>query len=588
MGLPTGFGAKKKDTAAQVNRAIEETRRAVDVLTTATEEEEPAKVKVDESGSTANNGADDSGDDTGPQPAPINSHAEGSLDEDSDDDSDDDEGAEAHEADTLPISHQVGLKDHSRTVSALSVDPAGVRMVTGGRDCLVKLWDFPGMDANMRPFRSFEPAEGNPIRDVQFSTTGDQILVASSSSQMKIYDRDGSEIVEFIKGDPYIRDMRHTKGHVAALTCCRWHPFERGVFLTSSLDSTLRIWDAENKRSQTQVIVAKSRVPGGRTAITSCAYSPDGKLIVGGAADGALRIWNSAGSFLRPTHTVENAHMSGAAISSVSFSIANNLIATRAMDDTLKLWDIRKFTKPINVVSGLMNFFEETNVIFSPNDRYILTGTSVKKNEGAGKICVFERDTLNKVQEIALGNSSVVRVHWHAKLNQIFCGTGDGSVQALYDPLLSFAGVKTSVAKRPKHRAVDEVDLYNDANRPILTPHALPMFKDDEPRSTKRRREKMRNDPVATRRPDIPISGPGRGGKIGTSLTAHIMRGLIKDTTRDEDPREAILRHAKEAEENPYWVAPAYKKNQPQAVYADTVFEDESEEAQSAAKKRRQ
>ena len=29
--------------------------------------------------------------------------------------------------------------------------------------------------------------------------------------------------------------------------------------------------------------------------------------------------------------------------------------------------------------------------------------------------------------------------------------------------------------------------------------------------------------------------------------------------------RERILRHAKDSEENPYWIAPAYKKNQPTA-----------------------
>jgi len=28
----------------------------------------------------------------------------------------------------------------------------------------------------------------------------------------------------------------------------------------------------------------------------------------------------------------------------------------------------------------------------------------------------------------------------------------------------------------------------------------------------------------------------------------------------EEDPREAILRHAEAAEKNPYYVAPAYKK----------------------------
>ncbi|KAI9095137.1 WD40-repeat-containing domain protein [Phlyctochytrium arcticum] len=582
MGLPVGFGAVKKDRSVEMQKAMEETRRVPVRASEVAEKPLPNKPGnvVDAQGS-------DSDDDIGPQPAPD-------QDKDSDDDDDDDDdgsdsGFEAHEADTLPITHQTKMKDHMRTVSALSVDPSGSRFATGGRDCNVKLWDFQGMDSTFRPFRTFEASEGNPIRDVQFSSTGDQLLIASTSAQAKLYDRDGIEIVEYIKGDPYIRDPRHTKGHIAALTCCRWHPFERGLFLTASLDGTIRLWDSENKREQTQVIVIKSRQPGGRTAIGAAGFSPDGKLIVGGANDGALRLWNAKGPFLRPTHTIENAHMSGAGITCATFSIANNLIATRAMDDTLKIWDVRKFTKPVAVQSNLENFFEETNVIFSPNDRYILTGTSVKKDQGAGKLHIFERDTLKPVQEIDVTTSSVVRVQWHGRINQILMGTGDGSVQVLYDPLISMAGVKTALAKRPKQRAVDDLDLCNDdSNRIILTPNALPMYKDELPRSSKRKSDKSRGDPTASRKPDGNNLGPGKGGKIGTSLTQHILKNLVKDTTRDEDPREAILKHAKDAEENPYWVAPAYRRNAPTAIYANAVYEDDDEAERAAAKKRRQ
>lgn len=34
----------------------------------------------------------------------------------------------------LPISHELVLSDHERIVSCISVDPAGSRIVTGGRD----------------------------------------------------------------------------------------------------------------------------------------------------------------------------------------------------------------------------------------------------------------------------------------------------------------------------------------------------------------------------------------------------------------------------------------------------------------------
>ncbi len=56
---------------------------------------------------------------------------------------------------------------------------------------------------------------------------GDMFLVVSGSSQPKIYDREGHELGEFVKGDMYIRDSTHTKGH--QYRCCfgQWHPSEK-------------------------------------------------------------------------------------------------------------------------------------------------------------------------------------------------------------------------------------------------------------------------------------------------------------------------------------------------------------------------
>lgn len=51
-----------------------------------------------------------------------------------------------------------------QVVSALAVDPSGARVVTGSHDYDVKLWDFGGMDARFKPFRSWEPAESYHVR----------------------------------------------------------------------------------------------------------------------------------------------------------------------------------------------------------------------------------------------------------------------------------------------------------------------------------------------------------------------------------------------------------------------------------------
>jgi WD40 repeat protein len=262
-------------------------------------------------------------------------------DRDDDDDSEEDSDDDGMDGDLaghqeLPISHEIQLKDHHKTVSALALEPSGSRLISGAYDYDVKFWDFAGMDASYKPFRSVEPVPGHKIHDLHYSNTGDSFLIISGSARAKLFDRDGYEITEYAKGDPYIRDLRKTDGHISSLTSGAWHPHEKNTFITASQDSTIRIWDVENKRKQKEVIMYKSKERGGRTVITATAYSKDGKMIAGACQDGTLNVWASNGPFTRPTHSLENAHSSGTETSSVVFSMDNQTFVTRGGDDTVK------------------------------------------------------------------------------------------------------------------------------------------------------------------------------------------------------------------------------------------------------------
>ena len=203
---------------------------------------------------------------------------------------------------------------HGKCVTAIAADRAGARLLTGGEDYQLQMFDFGGMKRDMRSFRKLEPMEGYPINALSFSPSGalpsgtcvqqrlsesgslcgalqscawrdaglamqpadsrgahlpgcivgdtaaqgygkalatkstvistdcilgrrcllsragDAFLVVSGSSQPKVYDRDGHELGELPKGDMYIRDATHTKGH--QYRCCggAWHPDERCAF----------------------------------------------------------------------------------------------------------------------------------------------------------------------------------------------------------------------------------------------------------------------------------------------------------------------------------------------------------------------
>ena len=46
--------------------------------------------------------------------------------------------------------------------------------------------------------------------NLQYSSTGENVLVVAANSQAKVYDRDGHEVLECVKGDQYLNDMYNT------------------------------------------------------------------------------------------------------------------------------------------------------------------------------------------------------------------------------------------------------------------------------------------------------------------------------------------------------------------------------------------
>lgn len=476
----------------------------------------------------------------------------------------------------IPVTEDLTITHGNKAVVALAVDPAGARLASGSVDYDVKFWDFAGMDSTFQSFRSMTPCGNYPIKTLQYSSTGDAVLVVSGMSQAKVLDRDGHELIECVKGDQYVADMARTKGHTSPLTCGSWHPKVKDEFLTTSEDGTCRLWDVKKPYHHKSIIKCRAQ-NGLRTVPTACTYSRDGNLIACACMDGSIQVWDHRKMFVNTTLMLRNAHQSGTETSCIAFSYLGHWVATRGCDDTLKLWDIRAFKKPISVVSDIFSRYATTDCIFSPDDSLIVTGQSMKRGESQGKLLFYDRTDLKKVKEMFVADSHVIKTLWHPKLQQIFVGAGNGIVKVYYDESRSIRGAKLCAVKtRKKTKQIEVV-----AAQQIITPHALPMFRQEKPKSIRKKMEKERLDPVKSHRPDLPIKS-GQGGRVaasGSTLSSYVIRnlGLSKKIEDDQDPREAILRFAKDAAENPYWITPAYSKTQPK-----TIFQGEGKEGEQS------
>ena len=469
----------------------------------------------------------------------------------------------------------------------------------------VRLYDFAGMKRDLRPFRELEPVRplthlssisacahtsffplqcgSHQIRAVSWSPSGDAFLVVAGSAEPKVLDRDGRELGYFTRGDMYIRDLKHTRGHIMGCTSGAWHPRDKSVVLTASEDGTLRLWDIEHiskdggaagGKCQTAVVKAQSSKPG-RLGVSACAWSPDGSMIAGGVSDGSIQIWSTKSNFAsaavgqvappraqmqaqqtwtyatRPVGTAKGAHAAGedGAVTALRFRRDGTTLASRSCDGTLKLWDVRRLQAPLHVAEGLPASCPQAGLVFSPDEGLVLTTLSDGREGTTGGIAFFETATLKFVRRLGVPAAAAGPLAWHPKLNQLFVGTGgrsSGACRVLYDPEFSEKGALLCVARAP--RLKDAMDLIPRAEAAYERP-------EQAGGGRKRQREQQVAKKLQQHVPQGPAGTYGAGGRIGggtggSLLTQYLLkeRGVLYNAGNEMDPREAILRHSAASE----------------------------------------
>ncbi|KAJ9657351.1 hypothetical protein H2198_004362 [Neophaeococcomyces mojaviensis] len=515
---------------------------------------------------------------------------------DSDDSDDDDE---------YPVSHELVFKTHDRAVTSITLDTSGARMITGSTDCTLKFHDFASMAPNtIRAFKSVDPtatktsanSETHPIHVAKFNpSSGSQVLVITATPQARVLSRDGEVEFESVKGDMYLRDMNMTKGHVSEITSGTWHPTNWDRFVTAGTDSTLRIWDVNQRAKQADIIVHKSKQAGaaGRSRITAVAWGSvtesTNTTLVAAALDGSLLMWGGEGPYHRPVAEVRDAHKSDTWTSGVDISPDGRLVVTRGGDDTIKIWDTRKFKSPVNTVAhpSTSQQYPTSNIIFAPNSTAILTGSV------DGSLHILNPATLKpELVTPVTPSSPLITVQWHPKLNQIITGSANAETHILFDPKTSTKGAVSILSRLPKRRHIDDdATLTTDYNSLGVSGDAIL-----NPGTTS---EAIQTSTYASRHPTIGLTASGKSrDPRRPHLPAqtpfaksqpdekHIKERIPFSSMREEDPREALLKYADKAQNDPMFTK-AWRTTQPKTIYADASDEEEEEQEGGARKKQK-
>lgn len=73
--------------------------------------------------------------------------------------------------------------------------------------------------------------------------------------------------------------------------------------------------------------------------------------------------------------------------------------------------------------------YYSTDCGFSPRGELVFTGTSCPNAENPGQLLFFNAENFDLVYKIDFPGLSVIRIDWHARINQILTTFSDGSIK---------------------------------------------------------------------------------------------------------------------------------------------------------------
>ena len=234
------------------------------------------------------------------------------------------------------------------SVSSVAISRDGKRIVTGGLDGTVQLWDGV-IGSGYTPWTGHE----NIVTNIAVSPNGTRIVTSDSSGTVRLWSVESVELWSAPNPGYQILDIGFSADG-------RYIEIDGAINGGNpSLDrpsGMVRLWDVSGG--------APTGEP--RSLPSPVALSPDGTLAVsGGGRDGALRLWD-----------LENNDSATMALniwtSAVEFSPDGTRIATGHDDGAVRLWDVER---RMIIDAPLLGHVESVaTVAFSPDGTHMVTG----------------------------------------------------------------------------------------------------------------------------------------------------------------------------------------------------------------------
>ncbi len=309
-------------------------------------------------------------------------------------------------------------------VQTIALSPDEKTTLTGAADGQARLWDLSTSRLVWGPL-----PQGAPVVAAAFSPDGRYFLTAAAN-RATVWDvrmRKSVGITSETDGDIYsatfnahgtiiatatingiaqfwtVPDCKPTGGimrHSARITAITFEPNDRG-FLTSSLDGTIKTWDANNGALIGNLSAGSE--------VTDVSVSPNGNLLAAGLSDGRVVVWD-----LRTNKAIETEPMRHARrVNACLFSPDGSVLASASDDGSAILWDPQTGRARFGALRHSVDSQSEpiSKVAFSPDGRRLATACE------DGTVLVWDATNGRQLSERLAHSDSVTGIAFsHGKL----------------------------------------------------------------------------------------------------------------------------------------------------------------------------
>lgn len=260
------------------------------------------------------------------------------------------------------------LQGHNWWVWSAAFSPDGNRIVTASQDGKAIVWQKPSTPANAPYKRVTEfTSHGGPVYSAVFSPDGQTIASGGFGKRVLIWNPDEIAPPDLKKRVDRIAEApqkyRALEGHSGAVRSVDFSANGK-LLVSGAQDNTVRVWDVA-----TGTLIKALRGHGGQ--VRSCVFSHDGKTVASASHDKRVKLWNLDG--YEEVRVLRGRVLAGHvdAVLDAAFSPDGNQIVTASRDRTARTWDVKTGKAEQTLAEG--HEFLATAARFTQNGQSLIT-----------------------------------------------------------------------------------------------------------------------------------------------------------------------------------------------------------------------